>query len=405
MHEVAITGIGIVSCLGVGTAKVTESLRRGKSGICLDPQRQELGFRCALTGRIEGFVAPPLNQKRRRTITDFGLQAYSAALEVIEMTGWSEEEVRSPQTGLVIGNDSTTVASARQVQTVRNERTTFPLGASLVFQTLNSTVTMNLNTILGNLGATWTVSAACASGSHAVGQAGDLIATGRQDRVLCGGVQEINWESVASFDSTNAFSLRQDAPQAASRPFDAQRDGLVPSGGAAMIGLERYDLARKRGARILGRLLGYAFSSDGRNLAAPTGEGLCRCMEECLRQAQSSTEEVDHISAHATSTLVGDAREAEAIASVFGRPTPWVSSTKSMTGHEMWMAGAAQVVYALAMAEGGFIAPNINFERQEDGVAPLKIASETIDGAPRVILCNSAGFGGTNSCLLIGSGP
>ncbi|UCE58709.1 MAG: beta-ketoacyl-[acyl-carrier-protein] synthase family protein [Phycisphaerales bacterium] len=403
MHEVAITGIGIVSCLGIGVDEVTESLRQGRSGIVVDPQRQALGFRSALTGRIDGFEAPPLDRKQRRTMTEFGLQACQAAMEAIAMAGWSEAEVRSPQMGLIVGNDSTAQASAQQVETVKQEGSTFPLGASLIFQTLNSTVTMNLNTILGNLGASWSVSAACASGSHAVGQAADLIASGRQERVLCGGVQEINWESVASFDSTNAFSLRQDAPQTASRPFDAGRDGLIPSGGVAMIGMERLDVAKKRGAQILGRLLSYAFSSDGRDLAVPSGEGLRRCMEGCLREARMSTEQVDYISAHATSTLVGDAVEAEAIASLFGGEMPWVSSNKSMTGHEMWMSGASQVVYALAMAGAGFIAPNINFERQEDGAAPLRVACETIECAPRVILCNSAGFGGTNSCLLLES--
>ena len=404
MHEVIITGIGIVSCLGTGVEKVTESLRRGRSGIRLDPQRQELGFRGALTGHIDDFTPPALDRKQRKTITDFGLQALGAAREAIEMAGWSTDELCSPRTGVVIGNDSTTVASAQQVETVRHEKRTLPLGASLVFQALNSTVTMNLSTILGTQGASWTVGGACASGGHAVGQAGDLIALGRQDRMLCGGVQEINWESVASFDATNAFSIRHEAPEAASRPFDARRDGLVPSGGAAIVALERGDLARRRGAQILARVLNYSFSSDGQNLAVPSGEGLERAMAECLSRAQMPIEKVDYVSAHATSTPIGDAREAEAIAAIFGRSRPWVSSNKSMTGHEMWMAGAAQVVYAVIMGRAGFIAPNINFERQEEGAPPLRIAAETIDQAPKVILCNAAGFAGTNSCLLIGTG-
>lgn len=404
MHDVAITGVGIVSCLGTGVKKVTESLQAGRSGIVADPVRVELGFRSVLTGRIDDFTPPPLNRKRLRTITDFGLQAYTAALEAIESAGWSEHEVRSPDTGLIIGNDSTAIASAHQVATVREERSTFPLGASLVFKTLNSTVTMNLNALLGNQGAAWTVSGACASGGHAIGQAAELIAAHRQDRVLCGGVQEISWESVASFDATNAFSMRQDEPQRASRPFDADRDGLVPGGGAAIVALERYDLARQRGAKILGRLLGYGFSADGHDLAVPSGEGLQRCMEDCLRRSRVPVDKIDYVSAHATATPIGDAVEARAIAAVFNGNTPWVSSNKSMTGHEMWMA-AAQVVYAVIMGEAGFIAPNINFEKQEDEAPPLKIAKETIDCRPALILCNSAGFGGTNSCILVGTGP
>ncbi len=224
--------------------------------------------------------------------------------------------------------------------------------------------------------------------------------------MVCGGAQEINWESIASFDATNAFSTRQNAPEEASRPFDAGRDGLVPSGGAAMLALERGDLARQRGANILGWVRSYAFSSDGQNLAAPSGEGLRACMEECLSRAQVGTESVDCIAAHATSTPLGDAVEAGAIAQVFGEATggkrvPWVVSFKGMVGHEMWMAGASQVVYTLLMARGGFIAANRNFERQEEGAARLRVVKEIVDTTPRWVLCNAAGFGGTNSCLLI----
>ncbi|OGW56878.1 MAG: hypothetical protein A3D21_02925 [Nitrospirae bacterium RIFCSPHIGHO2_02_FULL_42_12] len=305
--------------------------------------------------------------------------------------------------GLIIGNDSSTVANFKQVDITLKEKSTFALGAGLVFQALNSTVSMNLNTILGNRGASWTISGACASGGHAIGQACDLIAMGRQDRVICGGVQEITWESVSSFDATNAFSLREGDPQKASRPFDKGRDGLVPSGGAAMVALERYDLAKKRGANILGKILAYSFSSDGSRLSVPSGEGLERCMSECLKLARITTAEVDYICAHATSTRIGDAVEAKAICNVFGTSAPWVSSIKSMTGHEMWMAGAAQVIYSVIMGVEGFIAPNINFGQQEEGAPVLKIAAETIDERPKIILCNSAGFGGTNSCLLIGT--
>ncbi len=404
MRDVAITGVGIVSCLGTGAGKVGESLRAGKSGVRVDPQRRELGFRSALTGRIDDFTPPPLPRKQRRAITDFGLQAYASALEAIEEAGWSEDDVRSPATSLVVGNDSTVLASARQVEVVKQERGTLPLGAHLVFQSLNSTVTMNLAALMGMRGGAWTVSGACASGGHAVGQAAELIATGRRDRVLCGGVQEINWEAVASFDATNAFSIRHDEPEAASRPFDADRDGLVPSGGAAMVALERYDLARRRGANILGRLLGYGFSSDGHDLAVPSGDGLRQAMMECLRRASVPVDGVDCIFAHATSTPTGDAVEARAIGAVFGDPTPWVSAVKSMTGHDMWMAGAAQVVYAVIVGRAGFIPPTINFERQEEGAFPLRIAAQVIDEKPDVILCNSAGFGGTNACLLIGVG-
>ena len=245
MHQVAITGIGIVSCLGTGTAKVAASLREGRSGVRIDPERQALGFRSPLTGVIDDFTPPPIDKKKKRTLTLYGLQAVSAALEAIQMAGWNAAEVQSDRTGLIVGNDSSSLANIEQAEITLREKSTFPIGASLVFQVLTSSVTMNLCTILGTRGASWTLSGACASGGHAIGQAADLIALGRQDRILCGGVQEINWQSICSFDATNAFSLRVDDPAAASRPFDAGRDGLAPSGGAAMVALENAEQAKK----------------------------------------------------------------------------------------------------------------------------------------------------------------
>ncbi len=409
MHEVAITGIGIVSCLGTGADKVTASLREGRSGIGVDPEREAHGFRSPLTGLISDFEPPKLGRKERRTLTEFGMHAYAAALQAIQSAGWQKNEVRSSRTGLIIGNDSSALSNVEQVDVVRNEGRTLDIGSGAVFKSLNSTVTMNLNTLLGTRGAAWTISGACASGGHAIGQAADLIALGRQERILAGGAQEINWQSLASFDATNAFSIRTDVPAGASRPFDAGRDGLVPSGGAAIVALENMEEAKRRGADILGRVVAYAFSSDGDKLAVPSGDGLLRCMRECLALGSTLPANVNYITAHATSTPVGDAVEAESIARIFGEATgrpgdselPWVSSTKSMTGHEMWMAGAAQVVYACLMARGGFIAPNINFSAQETDAPRLRIANETIDKKPGLILCNSAGFGGTNSCLLI----
>jgi len=400
MHSVVITGSGIVSSLGTGTKKVERSLKECKSGIQFVPERQELGFRSALSGVIDDFEMPRIGRKKRKTMPKFVQHGYTAALEAIEQAGLSDDEIQSERTALIIGNDSSTLANYKQVALTLEEKRTFPIGGSLVFHSLNSTVTMNLNTLLGNRGASWTVSSACASGGHAIGQASDLIALGRQDRAICGGVQEINWESVAAFDATNAFSM-QNPPTSASRPFDADRDGLVPSGGAAILCLEREDLAIKRGANILARVKSYAFSSDGTNLAVPTGEGLERCIRECLKLGETNSDAIDYICAHATSTPVGDKAEAAAIYNVFNGNMPWVSSMKSYAGHEMWMAGAAQVVYSILMAQHKFIAPNLNFVKQEKDAAPLKIASEIIDTPVNHILCNSAGFGGTNSCLLL----
>jgi len=266
---------------------------------------------------------------------------------------------------------------------------------------MTSCITMNLNTLFHTRGACWTISSACSSGGHAVGQAADLIAMGRQERVICGGAQEINWESMCSFDALNAFSIRTDAPHAASRPFDADRDGLVPSGGAAALVLERYDLARARGAAILGEVCGYGFSSDGNNLSVPSVDGLQRAMSKAIEGAGRKPADIDYLCAHATSTPAGDAAEADNIVAVFGSRTPWISSLKSMTGHELWMSGASQVVYSTIMAQQGFIAPNVNFTTPDESSARLRIVTEAIPRAPEHVLCNSAGFGGTNSCLVL----
>ena len=402
MHRVAITGVGIVSCLGSDREKVSAALRAGRSGIVCDDERRRLGYRSPLTGAIQDFDATArLSRKQRKTMPDFAIQAFHAAGDALAMAGLADEEIRNPETGLIFGCDSSCLAAVEQVDTLRREGETKAIGSGLVFRSMTSCVTMNLNTLLQTQGACWTISSACSSGGHAIGQAADLIALGRQERMICGGAQEVNWEAMCSFDALGAFSLRLDDPPAACRPFDAGRDGLVPSGGAAAVVLERFDLARARGARILGEIGGYAFSSDGQHISVPSQGGLQRAMARAIAQAGLKPADIDYICAHATSTPAGDAAEAENILAVFGADGPWVSSTKSMTGHELWMSGASQVVYSTLMAEGGFIAPNLNFHTPDASSRHLRIAVETVDQAPEIVLCNSAGFGGTNSCLVL----
>jgi 3-oxoacyl-[acyl-carrier-protein] synthase-1 len=376
MYKVVITGIGIVSCLGPGVEAVTDGLRKGRSGIVVDEERIRLGFRSPLTGKVRGFDPD-------RVLT---LKA---------------ENVRSPETGLIFGCDSSCVAMLEQVERLRRYGDTKSIGSGLTFRCITSTITLNLNTILKTLGACWTISSACSSGGHAIGQAADLIALGRQERVICGGAQEINWQSMCSFDGLGAFSLQVDTPEAACRPFDAGRDGLVPSGGAAALILERRDLAEKRGAEILGEVAAYAFSSDGSHISIPSRWGLERAMTGALQRAGMTPGEIDYVCAHATSTPVGDAAEAQGIGSVFGPHRPLVSSLKSMTGHELWMSGASQAVYAAIMARQGFVAPNINFEAPDSDTEGLNIVRETLARPPDTAMCNSAGFGGTNSCLIL----
>ena len=402
MHRTAITGIGIISCLGNDIETVGDALRRGRSGIVIDENRKKLGFRSPLTGVIKGFDPEKyVSKKHRKTMPDFAVQAFAATMDALRMSGLDQKDLQNEDTGLIFGCDSSCIAAIEQVELLREHKETKSIGSGLIFRSMTSTVTMNLNTILKTKGACWTISSACSSGGHAIGQAAGLIAIGQQERIICGGAQEINWESMCSFDGLGAFSTRTDNPEAASRPFDIDRDGLVPSGGAAALVLERYDLAEKRGARILGEVMGYAFSSDGFNLSVPSQEGLNRAMTRALKNAGVKPSDIDYICAHATSTPAGDSAEADNILSVFGENTPWVSSLKSMTGHELWMSGASQAVYSIIMGRQGFIAPNINFRRPDKHSEKLKIVENTIESPPKKILCNSAGFGGTNACIII----
>jgi len=402
MHKVAVTGIGIVSCIGNNIDEVADSLRNGKSGIVVDEKRRHLGFRSPLTGVIRNFNAKDyLSRKQRKTMTDFSIQAYAAVEKALNMSRLGEEEIQNAETGIIFGCDSCCFAAVEQVEILRKKGETKSIGSGLVFRSMNSNITMNLNTILKTRGACWTISSACSSSSHALGQAADLIALGRQQRVICGGAQEINWESMCSFDAIGAFSTRVDTPEAACRPFDANRDGLVPSGGAAAIILERYDLAKQRGAKILGKIISYGFSSDGAHISSPSKDGLRTAMQKAIDRAELKPSDIDYISAHATSTPIGDSVEAHSISDVFGRRTPLISSFKSMTGHELWMAGASSVVYTVTMAQQGFIARNLNFELPDAESEKLNIVTETIHQSPETVLCNSAGFGGTNSCLIL----
>lgn len=403
MNRVAITGVGIVSCLGTDKETVAKRLYRGESAIEVDPERVALGFRSPLTTRITGFDPTRyLNRKARKTMTDYTIHAYAAAVDAVQDAGLAPEDLQNDRTGLIFGCDSSCLAAVEQVDLVRQHNTTSVIGSGHVFCSMTSNATMNLNALLKTQGACWTLSAACSSGGHAVGQAADLIRLGRQDRIICGGAQELNWQSMCSFDALDAFSTHVSAPHEACRPFDASRDGLVPGGGAAALMLERYDLAQQRRVPILGEVVGYGFSSDGVNVSVPSEGGLLRAMALAVQEAKFSIEEVDYVCAHATGTPVGDGVEALGICNLFGDThRPAVASLKGMIGHELWMAGAAQVVYCILMAQNGFMAKSFNFEQPDEYSEKLRILTDRLDRPPRAVLCNSAGFGGTNACLAL----
>ncbi len=397
-----ITGMGIYSCLGMGLDEVTRSLKEGRSGIVFSKERKELGFRSALTAALPPLdpAATGLKRKALKTMDEPALYAYMAAKEAIADAGLKPEDLASLRSGVVFGNDSTVKASARAVETLKEYKDTKYIGSGNIVQAMNSTVSMNLAALLGTNGADWTISAACASSSHALGQALMLIRAGYQDIVITGGAQEVNWESMASFDALQAFSARESEPQAASRPFDKERDGLVPSGGGAALIIEELEHAKKRGAPIYGVLVGYGFSAAiGENINQSNSEQIKNAITLAMQDAGLVTSQIDYINAHATSTPVGDAIECRAIAELFGERVP-VSSTKAMTGHECWMAGASEAIYTTLMAMNDFIAPNINFKALDDNLPKINVVNTTEQKHINIALSNSFGFGGTNGVLV-----
>jgi len=401
-RRVVISGVGIYSVLGKNIEEVTKSLYNGTSGIGIDEKRKELGFRSMLTGIIERPNLKKLLSRRQRVgIPEQGEYAYMATLEAFENAKIDMDFLEKNEVGILYGNDSSSVPVIESIDRVRETKDTTLIGSGAIFQCMNSTITMNLSVIFKLKGVNFTISGACASSSHAVGMAYFLIKHGYQDIVLCGGGQEVNPESMGSFDGLSAFSVRHDSPQQASRPFDRDRDGLIPSGGGASLVVETLESALARGADIVAEIKGYGFSSNGDHISVPNQIGPTRSLENCLKDADMAAKDIDYVNAHATSTPVGDSMEAKALNSVFGSEGTPISSTKSMTGHEMWMGGASELIYSSIMMDKSFIAPNINFENPDEESAKLNIINKTKEQKLNTILSNSFGFGGTNSTIIL----
>jgi len=401
MKRVVITGMGIYSCIGSNLEEVKASLYAGKSGIVFDQDREDLGYRSALTGKVEEpNLKKMLTRRQRISMGEEAKYAYLATVEALENAGVSQEFLDKNEVGILFGNDSTARSIIESIDIVREKKDTTLVGSGAIFKSMNSTVTMNLATIFKLKGINLTVSAACASGSHSVGLGFHLIKSGLQDMIICGGAQEVNKFAMGSFDGLGVFSINEN-PIKASRPFDKNRDGLIPSGGGASLVLESYESAKKRGATILGEVVGYGFSSNGEHISTPNVDGPFRAMKKALDQAGVLPEQIDYVNAHATSTPVGDQNEAKAIYAVFEESSPYVSSTKSMTGHECWMAGASEIIYSMLMMENSFIAPNINLEETDEDSAKLNLVKQTINKKIDVFLSNSFGFGGTNSAIVV----
>ena len=401
-RRVVITGIGIYSCLGKNLDEVAVSLYQGTSGIGIDPARTKYGYRSPLTGIVARPDLKQLTDRRmRQSLPEEGEFALMATHEALTNAGIDSRFRDNEEIGVFYGNDTSAQAVIEAHEIMREKKDSTLIGSGGAFKSMTSAVSMNLSTIFKLHGVNLSVAAACASGSHAVGLGYVFVRNGMQDVVLCGGAQEINFYSMAGFDGLSAFSMRIDEPTKASRPFDANRDGLVPSGGAASLILEDETHALKRGATIYGEVTGYGFSSNGGQISQACDKGEKASMERALADAEMRVSDIDYINAHATSTPQGDRCEALAIDKLFAATRTPVSSTKSMTGHECWMAGASEIVYSLLMMKNQFIAPNINFETPDEAAVNLNIIAKTKEQHIDTFLSNSFGFGGTNSTVII----
>ena len=398
MHRVAITGYGIISSLGNDRETVIQALREGRSGVELIAERKALGFRSALGGTIKNLPPPAVPKSALRQMGPGAQIAVHAAQQAIEHAGLPEDLIASDRLAIVMGQIGCFHDVYVQCSDFNDRK--LRLGGTALQKVMNSTVSANLSVLLGTRGQCFTVSAACATGATAIGQASQLIRWGVQDVALCGGVHEDSWEYACQFDALRAFSTREDDPPRASRPFEKNRDGLVPAAGGSVVVLEALESARERGARIYAELIGYSFASDGEDMTNPSGDGGARAIKLALDEARITPEQVDYINAHATATRIGDIVEARIISEIFGEK-PHVSSTKSMTGHEQGAAGSSEFVYTLMMMEQDFIAPTINLEDVDPECSGIKmVANQALEKRINIATSNTFGFGGVNTCLV-----
>ena len=401
-RRVVITGMGIWSCIGTSLDEVRQSLYEGRSGIIFSQERKDAGFRSPICGNVpKPDLKKVLSRNVRQMMPEEAQYAYLATVQALEQARLTQDYIDAHEVGVIYGNDSVAESTMVAMDKFRGAGSTAACGSGAIFQSMNSTVTMNLATLFHLKGINLTASAACASGSQSLGLGFLLIKNGLQDCIVCGGAEENNMYGIASFDALQTFSTRLDDPTKASRPFDSGRDGLVPSGGAATLVIESYEHAVKRGATILGEILGWGFSGNGEHISTPNVEGPARSLQRCLESAGVAPTEIGYVNAHATSTPSGDSREAEAIARVFGDYRVPVTSTKSQTGHEMWMAGASEIVYSMLMMKNGFIGGSLNFENPDDVTRCINVIPETREQHFDMFLSNSFGFGGTNSTLIV----
>ncbi len=400
MRRVVVTGLGVVSSIGNNREEVRNSLREGRSGVEFCPEYAELGFRSHIHGPPHVDIAERIERRARRMMGDAAAYSYLAMREAIEDAGLEERDVSHPLTGLITGSGGASTANNLAAVELLRSKGARKVGPFMVPRTMGSTTSANLSTLFRIKGVSYSISSACATSAHCIGNGCELIQMGKQDIVFAGGGEEVHWTMTLLFDAMGALSSKfNDTPQSASRPYDAARDGFVISGGGGLVVLEELEHARARGAKIYAEVVGYGATSDGRDMVAPSGEGAVRCMRQALKGVKGTP---DYINAHGTSTPVGDARELEAIREVFGERAPLISSTKSLTGHALGAAGVNEAIYCLLMMETGFVSASANITELDPAAEGLPIVRERRDNAElNTVMSNSFGFGGTNACLVL----
>ena len=387
MRRVVVTGMGIVSCLGNSTDAVLESLKAGKSGIRFNETYRDMGFRSQVAGSVDVDTSV-IDRKTRRFMGQSAMYSYLAMEQAIASSRLTDDLVSNDRTGLIAGSGGASSASQVEAVDIMREKGVKRIGPYMVPRIMTSTVSASM-------------SSACATSAHCIGHAAEQIQSGKQDIVFAGGGEEEDWSLTMLFDAMGALSTKyNDAPETASRPFDAGRDGFVIAGGGGMVVMEELEHALKRGAPIIAELTGYGATSDGHDMVAPSGEGAMRCMQQALSTVETP---VDYINAHGTSTPVGDVAEMKAVRNVFGDKVPQISSTKSLSGHSLGASGVHEAIYSLIMLQNGFIAGTKNLTNLDDTIAGMPVVGPDSKAAPlNTVMSNSFGFGGTNASLVFG---
>ena len=399
MRRVVVTGLGITSSIGTSQQQVTESLQQGKSGIVFCPEYKELGFRSHIHGSVDLDLNSLIDRKLKRFMGDSAAYNYIAMKEAIEDACLTEEHISNPRTGLIAGSGGTSTENVSLAVDLMREKGAKKVGPFMVPRTMGSTNSACLSTAYKIKGVNYSISSACSTSAHCIGNASELIQMGKQDIIFAGGGEELHWSLTLLFDAMGALSSKyNDTPETASRAYDANRDGFVIAGGGGMLVMEELEHAKARGAKIYAELTGYGATSDGYDMVQPSGEGAVRCMQQALATVETP---VDYINAHGTSTPVGDTRELEAIQTVFQDAVPPISSTKSLTGHSLGAAGVQEAIYSLLMVKHDFICASANIQQLDPAAESLPIQRDRKDNAGlRTVMSNSFGFGGTNASLV-----